>query len=144
MVSCDSNNTSIQQATWEDCQYDKFLVFLKSEHSLMRPKRPNACPYHVPLNPIHFWISCFFHVLVYFTTLSARRTTQTRLVKCKRFENYRGLAEVRINLEVTFRYRNLKKNSGKITDNKTVIWTGIFWTRIQRCTATLAWLVLNM
>jgi len=113
MVSCDSNNTSIQWTSWEVRQYDKSLVFLKSEHSSMRPRRPTAYPHHVSSKYNPLLNILFFHVLVYFTTLSACRTTQTRLLKCKIFENYRVLAEVRINLEFTFRCRDLEKTSGK-------------------------------
>jgi len=107
----------------------------------MRPRRPIAYPYHVPLKSNPHLNILFFHVLVNFTTLSVRRNIQTRLVKCKRFENYCGLAEVRINLEFIFRYRDLEKTSGKKQ-------TPILWleqvssdTSSQRFTAALTWLV---
>ena len=54
MVSCDSNNTSIQLTSWVVRQYDKSLVFLKSEHSSMRPRWSTAYSYHMSLkyNPL--------------------------------------------------------------------------------------------
>jgi hypothetical protein len=54
MVTCDSNNTSIQQTSWEDHQYNKFLVFFEIWTLFNASKKTYRLSqsYAIKLNPL--------------------------------------------------------------------------------------------